>query len=570
MSAVPPTEERIQYARPDPQGRPTFNWTLTEHTISDIVKLVAGPFNVLPVVFVPGIMGSNLRNKRDKSPVWRLDATLGAPLGLARAFATKNAGARQQLLHPDRCEVDPGGAVPKKLAGTIHNRDTYMQRGWGTVGETSYHAFLLWLEEHLNVPRNPAMWPDYFQAEATMEAVPPPGAQPVLHKGIRMGMQGEPFHAQTQFEPVMSDDLLARSKFMCPVYAVGYNWLGSNREAGRALSERIGQIIAENNKGQYTCQQVVLVTHSMGGLVARSCAAQPGMQDKIAGIVHGVMPAVGAAVAYRRCKVGMGDESVVAGLVIGSTGEEVTAVFAQAPGALQLLPSQRYQPEWLRVTHPDGSVSTSWPPSSGNDPYEAIYLQRNVWWGLVNEAWLSPRAGAPITWDDFATNVSIAKQFHASIGGRYHPDTYVYYGADPKQKSFERVTWRVRRGLTPDSKSGPSESSVMRLRSGDLRTDGTSPYYVGGQTEVSTFGGEMPTVYETSYWELHCEMQDGAGDGTVPVSSGSAPLKEGGGAIKQQFALTGFAHEPSYKNELAQRATLYAITKIAGRAKSAT
>jgi hypothetical protein len=110
----------------------------------------------------------------------------------------------------------------------------------------------------------------------------------------------------------------------------------------------------------------------------------------------------------------------------------------------------------------------------------------------------------------------------------------------------------------------------MRLRSGDLRTDGTSPYYVGGQTEVSTFGGEMPTVYETSYWELHCEMQDGAGDGTVPVSSGSAPLKEGGGAIKQQFALTGFAHEPSYKNELAQRATLYAITKIAGRAKSAT
>ena len=44
----------------------------------------------------------------------------------------------------------------------------------------------------------------------------------------------------------------------------------------------------------------------------------------------------------------------------------------------------------------------------------------------------------------------------------------------------------------------------------------------------------------------------------------------GGANIKQQFRLTGFAHEPAFKNGTAQHATVYAITKIAGIAKITT
>ncbi len=56
------------------------------------------------------------------------------------------------------------------------------------------------------------------------------------------------------------------------------------------------------------CHKVILVTHSMGGLVARyysECLTEPGPgRDKIYGIVHGVMPSIGAAATYTRMKRG--------------------------------------------------------------------------------------------------------------------------------------------------------------------------------------------------------------------------------------------------------------------------
>jgi hypothetical protein len=573
MSTLPPASERTQTARPDQNGKPTFDWTLTHSSILDTVKLIAGPFDVLPVVFVPGIMCSNIKSKGG-TPVWRLDAGIGGiPWGMLRGFATRGPGPRQQLLHPDRCVVDDRGAIPKALGGSVHSRDEYKRRGWGTVGEGSYHQFLLWLEEQLNpAERNPARWLDYYQDEVTVSATPKPGDEPKLFRGVRMGMKGQPFGAESPFVSIMSDDLLARGKFLMPIYAAGYNWLASNDDAAKLLKTRVLQIIKENDGGSFRCEQVLLVTHSMGGLVARACTQLAGMDEKIAGVVHGVMPAVGAAVAYRRCKIGMRDEDFGAGLVIGSTGQEVTAVFAQAPGALQLLPSQTYRADWLRIQGPNGRIAESWPTAGagGSDPYESIYKRRDRWWGLVNEAWLSPVEGQPIDWSDFLDNVGEAKRFHAELTGKYHSNTYAFYGADPKQKSFEKVTWKIASGLAPDHNHPPSIPVVMNMTPQQVRMDGTTPEYVGGKTEVQSYATPMGggvTVYDTSYWELHCELQDGAGDGTVPLSSGAAPMVQGGANIQQQFKLTGFGHEPAFKDGLAQRATLYAITKIAGKAK---
>lgn len=575
MSAIPPKAERSQVARPDERGRPTFDWTLTSSTITDTVKLIAGPFNVLPVVFVPGIMGSNLKTADKGVPVWRLDTTADQPIGLLNAFRTKGPGARQRLLHPDRCVVDDGGALPQELAGSVQNVAEYRERGWGTVGQGSYHSFLLWLEEQLNPgQRNPALWPDYYQAEATVSAPPPPNTQPKLAPGIKMGMKGQPFNAERQpFESILSTELIARGKFLMPVYAAGYNWLASNAFAAKALSERIQTIIASHNKGQYRCEQVILVTHSMGGLVARACAQLPGTVDKIAGVVHGVMPAVGAAVAYRRCKLGMREESYTAGLVIGSDGQEVTAVFAQAPGALQLLPSQRYRSGWLRVAQGKDQPALSLPKVGAGgtcDPYAEIYSCRDKWWGLVTEAWLAPKDGESLKWKGYMESLKLAKDFHADLGASYHPNTYVYYGADVKQPSFENMTWRIKPGLRPDDATPPSLSSVLGMSPSQVRMDGTNPEYVGGQTEVTavSYGADSSvSVQETSYWELYGEMQDGAGDGTVPTSSGAAPLVQGASAVRQQFKLAGFGHEKSYKDGTAQRATLYAITKIVGTAR---
>jgi pimeloyl-ACP methyl ester carboxylesterase len=555
-----PDPERVRNAIPDDDGTPSYAWVLSNADKTDLVKLVAKPC-ILPVIFVPGIMGSNLRNKATGKSVWRLNATFGQPLGLLWSVSTMGPGERQQALNPDLVEVDPNGDVPGAVA-SIGDKAAILKRGWGGVGETSYKAFLMWLEQHLNqVSPNPALWTDFYQDEATIGPMPTPGAQPRLSPGVKMGINGQPFAAELPFQALKTDDLLARSRFNMPVHAFGYNWLGSCKDAAKLLQTCVDDVIKQYDRDPFWCQQVVLVTHSMGGLVARSCAKLPGMADKIAGVVHGVMPAIGAAVAYRRCKVGMADEDYAAGLVIGSNGMEVTAVFAQAPGALQLLPSKDYAPKWLRVEQ-SGKPAQAWPAT---DPYAEIYSQRDVWWGLVSEAWLSPASGSPISWTTFLKNVDKAEAFHGSIAGKYHACSHVFYGADPEQQSFEKVTWRVKAGMAPDSKPRPGLDQIVALKANQIRNDGSATAYVGGSTEVTS--GDYPVVYETSYWELHCETHDGSGDGTVPASSGQSPRLVGGAAILQQFGLKGFAHEPAYKNGNAQKATLYAITRIAATAK---
>ncbi|MCE7031168.1 GPI inositol-deacylase [Lysobacter sp. GX 14042] len=567
-------------------GNPVFEWTLSATTFDDMVRLVVQD-KILPVIFVPGIMGSNLMsNDRSRDKVWRLDTTAGQPLGLARRMSFSGPATRQRRMHPARTAVDPRGSIPGRAVGSVSSRTQYRdERFWGEVSEGSYHSFLLWLEERLNGQGvNPANWQDFYYT--AVSAIPEPGQRRpelALPPGIPMRMRAfdpvwyvesnGPGHAVA--ESIASDDLIKRAKFRMPVYACGYNWLDSNSAAAERLGNRIEAVIAANNRNGFKCDQVILVTHSMGGLVARRCAAMAGMKDRIAGVVHGVMPAVGAAVAYRRCKVGMRDESFVAGLVIGSNGREVTAVFAQAPGALQLLPTGEYQAGWLKIEGVDGREVESLPAS---DPYGEIYLRRDRWWGLVRPEWLRPQGGRPVSWNEYALNISAAKEFHEQIRGHYHDATYVYYGADRNIASFERVRWQMKQGMSPDRSPRPSEQQVRDLRFDEVRDSGSNPLYVGGQTEYlhnhagAMWGGAAASAYETSYWEISVAGQDGGGDGTVPTSSGRAPLLAAGaaGCIRQQFRMGGFEHEPSYKNQQAQFATLFSIQKIAAVARLAT
>ena len=574
------------------QGHPVHSWTLTPSNLSDPVQCILPPDGVLPVIFVPGIMGSNLKslNAKNKSgkgqPVWRLDAGfLGKNIWLATNWFNKKPGIRQLLLHPARVEVDNKGAVPERSAGSVtapsglDRKKTlsalttrYEERGWGEVGETSYHAFLLWLEEALNSRFLPHQWPqfDIHPEHLHTEAVEPgPAHITCLKPALPIGMPGLGTNLASQLPAIMSDELLARADYRMPVHACGYNWLDSNTFAAKRLAQRIDELIRQYGRN---CQQVILVTHSMGGLVARRCAQLPGMADKIAGVVHGVMPATGAPVAYRRCKVGMSDEDAIAGAVIGPSGQEVTAVFAQAPGALQLLPSQSYAPGWLRLV--DDKGQSAMPRQPLDDPYESIYLRRDRWWGLLREEWLAPKGGDAITWETFAENIYEAKEFHQAIAGSYHPQTYVYYGNDDKHPSFESITWQMKRGtyLKGPQGSRPDAFTVSNLEMHQVRDDGRSPVYVGGQPQSipplrGDPDGPIKTV-QTSHWELHCQMQDGAGDGTVPVSSGSAPIRHArSGEIRQQINAPGFDHEASYAHPLTQHFTLYSLIKIAAKAK---
>jgi len=550
-------------------GKLQATWQLTDTKFIDAVRIALPPTHRVPIIFVPGIMGSNLCNVHGE-PVWLLDSVGDIPVGLALKWASKDAGFRQKVLHPERTKIYEYGAVPKGRAAYGYSQQDYAKRGWGEVSQASYHKFLIWLEDKMNGDRNPVNWEDFVHSPPVQGAGTSDKTGRVLPSGLLMNMPGLPKFAEKHFavDPVNSTELLQRGKSSFPIYAFGYNWLESNSIAAKNLKNRIEKIISENNSRVFKCTQVILVTHSMGGLVARACSQFPEMSRKIVGILHGVMPATGAAVAYRRCKVGMRDEDFNAGLVIGSSGKEVTAVFAQSPGALQLLPSIDYGSNWLQICDASGRTVVTLPQV---DPYEEIYLQKGKWWGLIREEWLQPKNGAAIDWDKFCKNVRLAREFHRKISKHYHHNTFVFYGGGAEKCSFSGIRWTMKKGLRPDSAlTSPLANEVPGLNDRDIRADGFNVLYVGGKSVVKTTSrgdASLAEVMETSHWEIRCDHYDSAGDGTVPACSGGDPRLNGGRNILQQFELPRIQHEPAYRDyPVAQQVAYYAITKLAAMA----
>src|SRR5690625_3214538 len=95
----PAAREREARVGLGPEGRATYRWRLTNARHGDPVRLVLPPNQVLPVIFVPGIMGSILMDL-EGTPVWRLGTTFGVPLGLSRRMAFNGLASRQRLMHP--------------------------------------------------------------------------------------------------------------------------------------------------------------------------------------------------------------------------------------------------------------------------------------------------------------------------------------------------------------------------------------------------------------------------------------------------------------------------------------
>jgi len=188
--------------------------------------------------------------------------------------------------------------------------------------------------------------------------------------------------------------------FDFPVFAVGYNWTDTNTNSGKELSKRIDEIISEAKKNTGLCEKVILITHSMGGLVSRSASELAGAKSKILGIVHGVQPATGAAAAYWRIKAGF-EGCNMASRVLGNNAHTTTPILGNMPGGLELLPNQFYQDnagrkQWLIVTEKGKEIIAE--PKL--DPYNDIYRVKGTgdetkhpdrkYWGLVDPDLLNP------------------------------------------------------------------------------------------------------------------------------------------------------------------------------------
>ncbi|NDL64187.1 esterase/lipase family protein [Acerihabitans arboris] len=489
----------------DTQGRPYYNIpnARADHNLVAVCPKVAD--KVIPVIFLPGVMGTNLKNGKDKR-IWHANLYQGVD---ALKWIKKGAVERKLLLDPANTDIDNDGFIHfNEQEGTMF--PSREQRGWGTALFKNYGESLHILQLMLNDGH--ILLDNLFHGTRRLTT-----RQQLI--GEKLGVE----QAQKEEQCLTEPEVRHSYDFLFPLHVFGYNWLQSNAESATRLGDYIAQVLGMYH-GRLAMEKVILITHSMGGLVARHYSENMGGRENILGIVHGVMPDLGSPATYRRMKTG---ERGIVGAVIGPNAEALMPVLAQSPGPLQLLPGTAYGPGWLKIQN--GNKIESWPVS---DPYSEIYLNKNDWWRLY-DAGIS--GGRPeVEWNKFEKIITNkVKNFIEGLSNKYHPQTWIFYGASEKKPSDEYLIWRERQFQRP----------------------------VYGRPIL-----QFPTYRQATGKTFELTSSGSPGDGTVPVKGGKIALHQLRGSLA-----TDVDHEGAYNAgniamggtlSVAMKFTLYSVVKM--------
>ena len=546
----------------DEKGRPAANTRLTPSTDARECVVLCEPDKVIPVVFLPGIMGTNLREQNGGGSVWRppnLDGVLpvlGA-LGTMIGFFFRGPATRQRRLNPDTTEIDDRGSI--ETEGAISREDARGRR-WGTLMRSAYHPVMCMIQHQLNeLMENCELLGEW-------------------RDGMLYRREPADYGEENGNGALSEEELKHAAQYRFEVWGGGYNWLQSSKGSADDIKEFIENVVLRHYReelgaGAVEKMKVILVTHSMGGFVARALTGIHGY-DRVLGTVLGVMPATGAPATYKRMRSGFEGMGKV---ILGRNAAEVTAVMANSPGALELLPAADYgdgaaadDMAWLKLGGAAGGRQWTHALPRDGDPYRDIY-KSHEWYGLVpahNESLLDPaKSKAPTRkeefggeWSpraDFDLKVDAVKTFHDSIRLQYPLQTFAHYGDDSSRLSWSQVHW-----------NGPALPTGDSARFQHQQDNGK------GEVELEAAGVSL---------HLRIAAESGNGDGTVPTLSGMAPghasvaasFRQGNQATGEHAGTgakgqpRGYEHQDSYNDPRSRWATLYSIIKIAQGADSA-
>jgi pimeloyl-ACP methyl ester carboxylesterase len=508
----------------------------------DKEALLPGPW-VIPIIFVPGIMGTNLKAKGSDSIAWRPPNKDGVgpmldAIGQLLSYLFKGPAERQRELSTNLVEVDPRGSIEDGGSGL--STEVLRERGWGALMRSSYQPFMGLMQQRLNNIMENGHLKDWW-AEHGMEA---PSAWGDTKNNAALNMT-QLKHAAT---------------YSYDVWGGGYNWLQSNRDSGADIGSLISNtIIPYYKKQKKSVKKVIVVTHSMGGLVARSLACIHQHPD-VLGVIHGVQPATGAPATYKRMRAGF---EAIEQVVLGRNAAEVTAVLCNAPGALELLPSADYNSgkPWLRVVNKKkvggkDVVEDLMPPlPSAGDPYTDIYAS-SAWYGmvpaanekLIDPAKMNPSKPGQSVRDRLRDKIDVLRIFHTDIKEKYHSETYAHFGAEPDKK---RLAW------------------------GEVIWQGEGLAGVDARAFVVTDDDRNGKLELHDDKAVELTAPNVAGDGTVPYASGAAPglakvkasfehgLRQPAAAPAAHNDALGYDHQDSYKDARSHFATLYGVIRCA-------
>ncbi|NBF06979.1 hypothetical protein GV819_32455 [Pseudomonas sp. Fl5BN2] len=547
------TQDVIVPRSRDHLGRPVYKTRLTRTEDQREKVLLARQAAPIPVIFIPGTMGTNLRNKEDKNKVWSPPNISFRPTDI---FATlvalfvwwgRGPKDRQKLLNAEEVEVDDRGSIDTGSSGL--SEEAARTRGWGKAMRSSYNPFMALMENRLDRIVSQRQIQPWWNAES-------------LHTPADYGEE------LGQATALSEHELTQAGKYQFDVWCAGYNWLQSNRQSALDVRDYIDNTVLAHYREhggvspeQADKMKVILVTHSMGGLVAR-CLTQLHGYERVLGVVHGVQPSIGSSVIYHHLRCGY---EGMASVILGANAGEVTAVVANAPGALELAPSNEYREgrPWLFVCDAQGQIikdidgkPRAYPQDQ--DPYEEIY-KSTAWYGLVpeqNTQYLdmsdSSKAGkSPRVL--FEERIEAVAEFHRELAASgYHPETYAHYAADDDRHSWRDMIWQ-------------GDPAPLEAPGSTLKDDETGSY-------SSWFRRGLPTIVpRLESWTVSEEDRSGSGgDGTVPTDSGQAHKKagikasfrQGGKGWGQYNTEQGYEHQDSYNDQRAQWAALYGVIKI--------
>ena len=198
------------------------------------------PDRVIPVVFLPGVMGSNLL-AADNKPLWRLDSTGGTVWD----WSMQGAEDRKNLLHHSRTSVDEGGDVDEEGKAEKSLFLSRKERKWGETGYMSYGEILPWLQNALN---------DQNEMHANRQAKNGKLTQ-------REKLMDHNLNAEIGEANLTPDEIALSYKYLFPVHGAGYNWLASNADSANTLNNRITEIINNYNSRGMRCEKVIRVTN---------------------------------------------------------------------------------------------------------------------------------------------------------------------------------------------------------------------------------------------------------------------------------------------------------------------
>ncbi|MEJ5140484.1 MULTISPECIES: esterase/lipase family protein [Acinetobacter] len=451
---------------------------------------------VIPIIFIPGIMGSNIKDKNTGQHVWYPPNTTKEGLDASTAGEQRDARTRQRELNPETTIVGQDGFIDEDDIEDIKgfDRTKALNRGWGSVWWKGYSKILIYMETYLNqeiVKGTPSAKdlkdPDFFSGTKEWKKIVATKSKSWFGKSDKSKLEDiiEDWGPLKKDIELLTKELHGKlANYSFPIFAIGYNWLQDNDQSARYVAEMMNRFVKPQIKKEFPNQEFkkfIIVTHSMGGLVTRALIQNDSVKDDILGVMHGVMPASGAPTVYQRIVRGWEGGEVVDGMlasyianksreVFGATSERLMPVLANSPGALQLLPFANFlqhkdqqgqqSKAWLTLSarNRNGQVVTARLPKE--DPYGEIYTRTDTWWSMINEQFLDPAGilnaqidqenGIGIA-DFYLINVKKVQDFHIKISDSYHQNTYAHYGRDEEHLAYNEVLWSTEQSLPIDT-----------------------------------------------------------------------------------------------------------------------